>query len=71
MLRYLLQGGVGEPVAADLELAHVLVQGREQGLEVFQTGALLTVSGQDIDELTAEVVEQPRVGYVLRHEPVE
>ena len=68
---YLLQGCVGESVAADLELAHVLVQGREQVLEVFQSGSFLAVGGQDVDELAAEVVEQSRVRDVLGHEPPE
>ena len=47
----------------------MLVQGREQVLEVFQSGSFLAVGGQDVDELAAEVVEQSRVRDVLGHEP--
>ena len=47
----------------------MLVQGREQVLEVFESGSFLAVGGQDVDELAAEVVEQSRVRDVLGHEP--
>jgi hypothetical protein len=47
----------------------VAVERREESLEVLESGTLLTVGRQDVDQLAAEVVQQPRVGNVLRYEP--
>ncbi len=68
-VRYFFQSCVREAVAADLKLSHVSVERREESLEVFESGALLTVGRQDVDQLAAKVVQQPRVGNVLRYEP--
>ena len=40
----------------------MLVQGREQFLEVFQPGTFLAICrGQDVDQLAAKVVQESRV----------
>ncbi len=68
-VRYFFQSCVREAVAADLKLSHVAVERREESLEVLKSGALLTVSRQDVDQLAAKVVQQPRVRNVFRYEP--
>ena len=63
---HLFQSGVREAVALDLELGHVAVEDGEELLELLDDGGV--VGGEDVDDLGADLLEQPRVGHVLLDE---
>ena len=65
-MHHLFEGGVGEAVALDLELGHVSVEDGEELLELLDDGGV--VGGEDVDDLGADLLEQPRVWNVLLDE---
>ena len=63
---HLFECGVGEAVALDLELGHVAVEDGEELLELLDDGGV--VGGEDVDDLGADLLQQPRVRHVLLDE---
>ena len=65
-MHHLFEGGVREAVALYLELGHVSVEDGEELLELLDDGGV--VGGEDVDDLGADLLEQPRVWNVLLDE---
>ena len=66
LVGHLLKSGVRQPVALDLELGHVSVEDGEELLELLDDGGV--VGGEDVDDLGADLLQQPRVRNVLLDE---